>query len=143
GPGDWRAAALLFGVTNVAATASFVFYDSLLPHIARPDEMDRVSTAGYALGYLGGAILLIFDLLLIQKPEWFGVTSEVGTRLAFVTVAIWWFAFSLPLLRRVPEPRTAGVPRRGLALARQSFGQLATTFRELRRYRQALLFLVA
>src|SRR5687768_11114651 len=68
GPGDWRAAAVLFGITNVAATASFVFYDSLLPHIARADELDRVSTAGYALGYVGGTILLGVDLMLILHP---------------------------------------------------------------------------
>ena len=58
-----------------APTASFVFYDALLPHIAAPDEIDRVSTAGYALGYLGGGLLLALNLAWIQKPEWFGLPS--------------------------------------------------------------------
>jgi UMF1 family MFS transporter len=142
-PGEWGSAALLFGLTNVAATASIVFYDALLPHIAKDDEIDRVSTAGYALGYVGGTILLVVDLLLIEKHAWFGIDKDLGTRLAFVSVAIWWLAFSIPILRGVPEPAIAGAPARGLALATRSFARLAGTFRELRRYRQALLFLVA
>jgi UMF1 family MFS transporter len=142
-PGEWGSAAILFGLTNVAATASIVFYDALLPHIARPEEMDRVSTAGYALGYVGGTILLVVDLLLIERHGWFGIDKDTGTRLAFVSVAVWWLLFSVPTLRRVPEPPIAGGAVHGLALATRSFARLAGTFRELRRYRQAMLFLVA
>jgi UMF1 family MFS transporter len=142
-PGDWLTAAVLFGITNIAATSSFVFYDSLLPHIARPDEVDRVSTAGYALGYLGGAILLAVDLVLIQKPELFGLDGASATRVAFVSVALWWLLFSIPLFRRVREPAIGDARLGGAALIRRSFGGLAATFRELRRYRQALVFLAA
>ena len=74
-----------------AASASFVFYDALLPHVARPDEVDRVSSAGYALGYLGGAILLTANLAWILKPAWFGLPDgTLPTRLAFASVAVWW-----------------------------------------------------
>jgi UMF1 family MFS transporter len=69
--GDWVLAALLFVVANVGANGSFVFYDALLPHVARPDEVDRVSSAGYALGYLGGGILLLLNLAWILYPGWF------------------------------------------------------------------------
>ena len=73
--GDWILASVLFILANIGANGSFVFYDALLPHIARDDEVDRVSTAGYALGYLGGGVLLALNLAWIQKPEWFGLPS--------------------------------------------------------------------
>ena len=114
--GDWVLASVLFILANIGANGSYVFYDALLPHIARDDEVDRVSTAGYALGYIGGGILLALNLAWILKPEWFGLPavkdlSPQGTlpsRLAFLSVAVWWLVFSIPLFRHVPEPRPAG-----------------------------------
>ena len=73
--GDWLLASILFIIANIGANGSFVFYDALLPHIAARDEIDRVSTAGYALGYVGGGLLLALNLAWIQKPEWFGLPS--------------------------------------------------------------------
>ena len=109
--GDWLLAAILFALANIGATASFVFYDSLLPHIASTEEMDRVSTAGYALGYLGGGLLLAVNLAWIQFPELFGMGGpEVATRLSYVSVAVWWVGFSIPLFRTVPEPALALEP---------------------------------
>jgi UMF1 family MFS transporter len=151
--GDWVLAGVLFGLANVGVVGSFVFYDALLPHVAREGELDRLSSAGYALGYVGGGLLLLFDLLLIRNPGWFGLPSGEGltpaqetlpTRLAFVSVALWWVAFSLPLFRHVGEP--PALPRASAAargLLRRSLGELATTLRELTRFRQALLMLVA
>ena len=155
--GDWLLAAALFVVANIGANGSFVFYDSLLPHVARQDEMDRVSTAGYALGYVGGGLLLALNLAWIQRPEWFGLPHGPGltpaqqtlpARLAFLSVAVWWALFAIPLFRRVPEPpveaRGDGVARTGgggvLAAAA---GQLAATFGELRGFRNAALMLLA
>ncbi len=143
--GDWKLALVLFVIGNVGVAGSIVFYESLLPHIARGEELDRVSTAGYAIGYLGGGILLALNLAMIQQPQWFGIPDAgVATRLAFASVAVWWVLFSWPLFRRVPEPRVAPQAslRAGDALA-QSIRQLASTFRELRKYRQAMLLLVA
>lgn len=145
--GDWLFALLLFGVGQIGATGSFVFYDSLLPHVARDDEVDRVSTAGYALGYIGGGLVLALILFAVVKPAALGLPDTgAATRAGFVLVAIWWIAFSLPLFRRVPEPpiATGGAPRpRGGALVRASFAGLRVTFRELRRFRQATLFMFA
>ena len=76
--GDWILASVLFILANIGANGSYVFYDALLPHIARDDEIDRVSTAGYALGYLGGGALLALNLAWIIKPEWFGLPSGDG-----------------------------------------------------------------
>ncbi|MEX2271557.1 MAG: MFS transporter [Vicinamibacterales bacterium] len=143
--GDWKLALVLFVIGNVGVAGSIVFYEALLPHIARGDELDRVSTAGYAIGYLGGGLLLGLNLAMIQQPQWFGISDAgVATRLSFVSVAAWWVLFSWPLFRRVPEPRVAPAVSMsaGDALA-QSVRQLASTFRELRRYRQASLLLLA
>jgi UMF1 family MFS transporter len=73
--GDYRLALVLFVISLIGATASTVFYDSLLPHIASEDEMDRVSSAGYAVGYIGGGLLLALNLAWILKPAWFGLPS--------------------------------------------------------------------
>jgi UMF1 family MFS transporter len=144
--GEWQYAAALFMIANFAIAASLVFYDSLLPHIAAPDEMDRVSTGAYALGYLGGGLLLVVNLFWILMPAAFGIPDTLAAiKLSFVSVAVWWCAFSIPLLRRVPEP-----PRRLEAdetaadnPVRTAFIRLRETFQELRGYRQAFLMLVA
>jgi MFS transporter, UMF1 family len=143
GEGDWLLAAALFVVANVGVSGSFVFYDSLLPHIAADAEMDRVSSAGYALGYLGGGVLLALNLAWILQPEWFGLAdAAMASRLSFLSVAVWWLVFAIPLFRRVPEPAVRNVRRAGNPVA-ASFRQLAGTLRELRQYRQAFLMLVA
>jgi UMF1 family MFS transporter len=145
--GDLELASWLFIVVLVGASGSFVFYEALLPHIAGPQEMDRVSSAGYALGYLGGGLLLALNLAWIQKPEWFGLSPEdnLPVRLAFVSVAVWWLLFSIPLFRTVPEPPARIEPdeRPGESPLRAAFARLAETFRELRGYRQAFLMLLA
>jgi UMF1 family MFS transporter len=152
--GDWLLALMLFIVANIGASGSFVFYDSLLPHVARHDEMDRLSTTGYALGYLGGGILLAFNLAWIQKPAWFGLPAGEGltemqatlpTRLAFLSVALWWIVFSIPLFRRVREPRRRieadeQPDENSLKVAAS---RLRETLRELRAFRQAFLMLLA
>jgi UMF1 family MFS transporter len=143
GPGDWPLALALFALANIGVAGSFVFYDALLPHLAAPDEIDRVSTAGYALGYLGGGVLLAFDLALIVKPEWVGLAdASAGSRAAFVTVSGWWLGFSIPLFRRVPEPAVTPATRRGGSSVVGAFRALAATLRELGRYRQATVMLV-
>jgi UMF1 family MFS transporter len=154
GRGDLDLASSLFTLSLVGVAGSYVFYEALLPHVARPGEIDRVSTAGYALGYLGGGILLALNLAWIQRPDWFGLPSGPGlddqqatlpVRLAFLSVALWWVIFSLPLFRRVPEPRPGLEPdeRRGENPVKVAFIRLAETFRELRSYRHAFLMLLA
>jgi UMF1 family MFS transporter len=145
--GDIVLAAALFVATNVAVAGSFVFYESLLPHIASEDEVDRVSTAGFALGYFGGGILLALNLAWIQNPGMFGlpVDSNLPVRLALASVAIWWLAFSIPLFRRVREPARMLEPdeRRGENPVRAAFQRLRETLKELRGYKHAFLMLLA
>jgi MFS transporter, UMF1 family len=142
GRGDWLFALVLFVISNVGVAASIVFYESMLPHIAREDELDRVSTAGYALGYVGGGVLLAINIAMMMKPGWFGLPDrDVAVRASLASVAVWWVVFSIPLFRDVPEPavRDAG-PGGGFAGAVRGLFQ---TLQELRRYRQAFLLLLA
>jgi UMF1 family MFS transporter len=144
--GGWAFAAMVFIIANIGIAASFVFYDSLLPHIAAPNEIDRVSTSAYAIGYLGGGVLLLMNLAWILSPATFGLADTVAAiRLSFVSVAVWWLVFSLPLFFRVPEPAPAlesGEQRSDHPVG-VAFVRLRETFRELRGYRQAFLMLVA
>ncbi|MBI4057418.1 MAG: MFS transporter [Elusimicrobia bacterium] len=144
--GDWKLASWLFILGNIGASGSTVFYDSLLPHITSPKEMDRVSSAGYALGYLGGGLLLALNLAWIQKPQLFGISdSLMATRLAFLSVAAWWLLFSIPLFRQVPEPpRTLESDETSEENpVYVTFIRLKETLKDLRRYRQAFLMLLA
>ncbi|HEX7087898.1 MAG TPA: MFS transporter [Vicinamibacterales bacterium] len=143
--GDWLLAAVLFLLSNVGVNGSFVFYDSLLPHIAKGDEVDRVSTAGYALGYLGGGLLLAVNLAWILYPDLFGLRDAgLASRISFLSVAVWWWLFALPLFRRVPEPPVRpSIAADDLGPVRASLRQLRTTLRELRQYKQAFLMLAA
>ena len=142
--GDWALALTLFIIGNVGVAGSIVFYESLLPHLVGPKDLDKVSSAGYAIGYLGGGVLLAINAMMIQKPDWFGIADTgTATRLAFVSVGIWWLAFSIPLFLKVAEPRALVNENPQPVSISGGFRQLAGTFRELRKYRQALLFLAA
>lgn len=138
--GDHWPALVAFGLANLGATLSIVFYDSLLPFVARGGDVDRISTAAYGLGYLGGGIALLLCSLMISRPGAFGLPVEgtLAVRTAFLVVAAWWLVFSIPILRGVPEPPPMPGGERLGALA-----QLRSTFAELRRYPQALLLLGA
>lgn len=144
--GDWQLGLALFVLGNIGAAGSITFSDSLLPHIASPSEVDRVSSSGYAIGYLGGGILLAINTAWIAKPEWFGMPGGTfPVRLSFASVAVWWLVFSVPIFRRIPEPpatRERGEVR-GESLLTAGFSRVGHTFRELRLYRQAFLLLVA
>jgi UMF1 family MFS transporter len=144
--GDWMLALILFVIGNVGVAGSIVFYESLLPHIVSESELDRVSSAGYAVGYLGGGVLLAINLLMIQQPRWFGIPdSGIAVRLSFASVGVWWLVFSIPLFRQVPEPPRAvesDESVRGNAFV-TGVHRLIETFHELRRYKQAFLLLTA
>ena len=143
-----------FLLVTIGINGSFVFYDALLPHVAPREELDRLSSAGYGLGYLGGGLVLALGLAMIQLPELFGfptgpdltpAQASLPTRAGFLLAAAWWALFSIPLFRRIPEPPTAG-GRAGAAgpnVLRETFGQLGRTFRDLQKYRDAFLFLLA
>jgi UMF1 family MFS transporter len=146
--GDLMLASVLFVLVAIGASAAVVFYDALLPHIASQSEVDRVSSAAYAIGYFGGGLLLAVNLAMIQKPEWFGLSAANATlpvRLSMVSVAVWWLVFAFPVFRRVPEP-----PRQleedeqvGQNPVRIAFVRLFETMHELRAFKNAFLMLLA
>ena len=138
--GDWATALALYVIANVGVAASIVFADALLPHIVADGELDRVSTAGYALGYLGGGVLLAINIVMMSNPGWFGLADrDTAVRASLASVAVWWVLFSIPLFRQVREPVLLD---RGPART-NPVRQLFATLGELRRYRDAFLLLLA
>lgn len=145
--GQWLFLAALYVLGRFAFSSSIVLYDALLPHVAGEEGMDRLSSRGYALGYLGGGVLLALQIFAIQKPAWFGLPDgSMATRVAFVVTGVWWMLFTIPLMRRVPEAmadRADAGPGPVPFDLRASFVRLAETFRDLREHREALKFLIA
>ncbi len=142
--GDWLLASLLYVLGRIGFSGANVFYDALLPHVAKPDEIDQVSSAGYAWGYIGGGVLLAINLAWILYPTTFGFAdATVATRISFVSVALWWALFSIPLFRHVPEPAATSQPNDSRRYLRIAFSRLRYTFQHIRQYRELLKFLIA
>lgn len=148
--GDWLLASLFFVFGNIGFSGSLVYYDALLPHVARSEEMDEVSSRGFAMGYIGGGLLLAINLGMIMivptfyPAEMKGEITTLMTRLSFVTVAVWWFIFTLPLLRTVSEPKRRVVAgEENFNPLQASFSRLGKTFKDIRNYRDLSIFLIA
>ncbi|HHS12864.1 MAG TPA: MFS transporter [bacterium] len=148
GYGDWIWVALLYLLGTAGFAGSEIFYDSLLPHICRPDRIDQVSTRGYAAGYVGGGLVLALNIGLImllptrQLPD--GLYAPVtGMKISFLIVGLWWALFSIPLFRRVPEPPGVQAGLQGRSPFRVARSRLFETFREIRRYRELFVFIIA
>ena len=141
----WRLAAGLtvLCLGRIGFGGSIIFYDALLPHVARKQDRDWVSTRGYALGYLGGGILLAINVVMFFFiPD--SVFENAGIRLSFLSVAIWWLVFSLPILRQVPEPPSVtAVLQRGETVLGVSIKRLRQTFGNIQHYRELFKYLVA
>ncbi|MEU2082770.1 MFS transporter [Streptomyces albus] len=133
---------VLLVVANVSFAVSVVLYHAFLPQISTPGERDAVSSRGWAFGYAAGALVLVANLALFLGHDTLGVTESVAVRICLASAGLWWAVFTVvPLLRlrERPVPQHTA-PRASLG---QGFGQLADTFRELRRYPLTLLFLLA
>jgi len=140
--GDWLLASVFYIIGSIGFAGANVFYDSLLPHIAREDEIDQVSSRGYAMGYAGGGILLAINLVMIMfSPD---NLTELMTRLSFLTVSVWWLVFTIPFWRNVKEPpRRILAAEAGINPVKASFGRLASTFKEIKKYKELTKFIVA
>ncbi len=141
--GDWQLAAFVYILGNIGFMGSNIFNDSLLPGVAKESSLDFVSGLGFSLGYLGGGLLFALNVLMVQKPEWFGLADmSEAVKASFVTVALWWALFSLPLLLFVKEVRPAQKQAIGKTVI-AGYRQLLNTFKKIRHLKGLLLFLVA
>ena len=136
GSGEWFTATLVFALANIGFSLSNVFYDSLLVTVAEENRRDRVSALGYALGYLGGGLLFLVNVIMMTKPALFHISSrDRAVQLSFITVAIWWVGFSLPLLRWVREPPKSA--------SGSVWTKLWSTGKTITRQRNLFMFLIA
>ncbi|MBI1376061.1 MAG: MFS transporter [Frankiales bacterium] len=138
--GAWLLGSLLLIVGNVALIASLTVFSAILVDIAEPDERDHVSTRGWAFGYVGGLVLLVVSLALVQGLP-FGLTTSEAVRICFVLAGVWWAGFTLVPFRGLRD-RPVVETRRGVSV-RGSFGQLRDTLDHVRDYPQTLRFLLA
>jgi UMF1 family MFS transporter len=143
GQGQWLAAALLYLLASFGFWGGIVFNDSLLLHVAEPEEYDLVSGFGYSLGYLGGGLLFAVNVLMTLKPQWFGLAdAAAAVRASFVTVGAWWLLFALPCALLVKE-RASASSVGAVEAVRKGLRELGETLTALRRYRPVLWFLAA
>lgn len=133
----------LFLLANLSFGASIVFYNAFLPEIASPDDRDRVSSQGWAMGYLGGGLLLVLNLIFYLQRESLGVSEGFAVRICLASAGLWWAIFTLiPLARLQPRQPQKQLPV-GERFISIGFKQLRHTLRELPRYPHTLLFLIA
>jgi len=142
--GMWLAGLALYFATQVSMNIALGFSSSLLPHIARPDDLNRVSSLGYAMGYVGGGVLLALNTALYLFADKIGIDSGLAVRIAFLSVGVWWIGFTLPLVINVPEPPATPLAHgsRGNPVA-DTFIRLRNTLRDIRRYRELFKMLIA
>ena len=141
--GQWELAVFFYIIATIGFMAGNIFYDSLLPSVANRDEIDYVSSLGYSLGYLGGGLLFMVNVLMYLHPEWFGISnSTIAIRLSFLSVAIWWGVFSLPVFLFLPEPN-----KKDKISVRKTivggFKQLKETYNNIRQMKIIGTFLLA
>lgn len=145
--GDWMFAVVLFLVANLGFSGGMTFYDSLLCSISEAKDMEFKSALGYALGYLGGGVLFLVNIIMVMKPALFGLADKAeATKMSFLSVGIWWALFSIPIFLFVPENKPGDpVPPKMPAgkMIREGFQQLAKTFQELRKHHYLGIFLLS
>lgn len=143
GEGDYILASVLFIIGSIGFSGANVFYDGFLPEIAEKEEIDKVSSGGFAYGYIGGGVLLAINIMMILNPGWFGLPNTVvATQISFVSVGIWWFVFSIPLIKNIKEEKRT-VEKGNRSFVSIGFSRIGDTFREIKRYKQLMIFLFA
>ena len=140
-PTSWRVFLILYIVAKVGYSASLIFYDSMLSDITTPERMDRVSSHGYAWGYIGSCVPFVISLVFVLFYEQFSMTIMTAMILAFVINALWWLACTLPLLKNYKQNYYVEDAQKDKL--RGSFRRLADSFRKIRKHRKIFLFLIA
>lgn len=139
--GQWQLAAFLFVIASFGFASSCSFYDSLLPEVSSKENYDKISALGYSFGYLGGGLLFTVNVLMYQKPNWFGITDGVSAiKVSFLTVGLWWILFSIPLIIWVKEKKIS-ISNRKLNFIR-SFKEVKSTFIDIKKNPKIFFFLI-
>ena len=141
--GDVTLAIVLFMLANFSFVSANVFYDAFLPHIAAPDKQDLVSGKGYAYGYVGGGLLFMLQLVLVQFHDVVGLSEIMAVRVSLGSVGLWWGGFSIITFQRLIEPRAAGKRPPLLTIVNTGFRRLSQTMHTVRSLKQMGLFLLA
>ena len=141
--GQWQMAILFYIVGTIGFSGGNIFYDSLLPAVASQKKVDYVSSLGFSLGYIGGGLLFVINVLMYLKPEIFGIPDgATGIRLSFISVGVWWAVFSLPIMIFVKEPKNEDSMPIFKAVS-AGWKQLRNTFKEIRHLKVIGTFLLA
>ena len=141
--GNWQMAVLFYVIATIGFASGNVFYDSLLPGLASEERVDIVSSLGFGLGYLGGGLLFLVNVFMYLKPEIFGISDgATAIKLSFLSVAVWWAVFTIPLILFVPEPKNYDAVDIQNAI-QMGWIQLIQTFDEIRNMKVVGTFLLA
>ncbi|HUU80477.1 MAG TPA: MFS transporter, partial [Acidobacteriota bacterium] len=142
--GEWAWAIFIYAMGIVGFSGANVFYDSLLPGVAGEDKIDYASGLGFAMGYLGGGLLFLINVLMTLMPERFGLPdSASAVRYSFVSVSLWWGLFAVFTIRWVPEQKENSRSHQTGSLIGDGLRQLIGTFRKARHLKTVFLFLLA
>jgi UMF1 family MFS transporter len=142
--GQWALAIFIYAMGIIGFSGANVFYDSLLPSVADEGEIDYVSSLGFSMGYLGGGLLFLLNVLMTLMPQKFGLPdAAVAVRVSFLTVAVWWGAFTLFAIAWVKERKISSPSAAEESAFKAGFRQLSGTFKKLRHMKVVLLFLLA
>jgi len=149
-PSDWLLICVLYIIGTIGFAGSLVFYDALLPHVAGPDEIDEVSSRGYAMGYIGGGLLLLINVVMIFIGPNFLPNMEyeeavkLMMRLSLTSAAVWWAVFSIPIFRHVKEPeRKIEKGEEEMNLITVGFKRFFTALKNISKFKDLFLFLLA
>jgi UMF1 family MFS transporter len=142
GVGMWWVALIVYGLGQIGFAGANIFYDSMIVDVSTEEDVDIVSSYGYAMGYIGGGLLFLVNVLMVTKPNLFGI-ADTSTALSysFISVGIWWFLFSLPLFCNIDS----SIEKNGVTIKESinaGFYQLKMTYREIRKLRVVTTFLL-
>ena len=138
--GHWLAFLVLFIISKIGYASSLIFYDSMLPDVTTPDRMDRISTSGYAWGYIGSCIPFVLCLLVVLKKDAIGLSMEMAMMLAFIITAAWWVGMTVPLIRSYKQKYYVECQEHAVA---ETFKRLGRTFANARKHSKIFWFLIA
>ena len=141
---SWKLAVVFYGIGVIGFSGGNIFYDSLLVTVSKEKERNRVSALGFSLGYLGGGILFLLNVAMFLYPNWFGLENQIEAVVwSFLSVAVWWLIFSLPIYLNVKEPIQNASKKQINTVIADAFENLLNTAKSIKKFKSAVIFLLA